>query len=401
MKKWIIGLFVIALISAVSTAALAGHIYYNEMQVYEDYQKRDLDIATLENIYINSAVPVKIAVTEGAPYIEFTQKFVDVLGHHPTYTLDIETKENSSYIILEKEKNIDMEFLVKESIEACYVYLPEQAINKLEVKNSYWSGDIDINLNTINIKELNVDASRGNIFLEGNYEKINVDASYGKIEIKSKGLAQVNISGNMECILNGNYSSIEIKNNDNKVWIESGLPADVRIEGSGDIRLRGSYKSIESNAYGNLDIKSDTICKAEFYNDGGGIKLDGAFDEVVIEAYHTNIDINTTIVPKRISILGDPAGATLMLPSNTLGLDVICKWKYCDDEDNRISNFPIQISDFPIQMKAQGENFRQYFFGDQSTKVSVQADTIYSIQLLDNGYKSENVVADKDQLPAN
>ena len=190
------------------------------------------------------------------------------------------------------------------------------------------------------------------------------------------------------CTLRGSYSDIEITDNDSSVWIDSQIPSQVKVATNGEVKLRGSYHSIESktSTSGSVDIQSDTLCKIDLYQYGanGQIKLDGAFDQIALEAYEAEVNINTTIVPKRMNIRGQLNDVTVMLPSNMTGLDVTCKW----DETVQMNDLPIHISDFPIQIKEQGENFRRYFFGDESTKIDIQSESLNKVQLLDNGYTS-------------
>ena len=52
MKKWLITLSIVALLGVISSATLAGHVYYNELKTYEDYDKKELSEKALQNIYI-------------------------------------------------------------------------------------------------------------------------------------------------------------------------------------------------------------------------------------------------------------------------------------------------------------------------------------------------------------
>ena len=54
MKKWLITLSIIVVLGTISSATLAGHVYYNELKTYEDYDKKDLSLENLKSIYIKS-----------------------------------------------------------------------------------------------------------------------------------------------------------------------------------------------------------------------------------------------------------------------------------------------------------------------------------------------------------
>ena len=80
MKKWLISLSVIFGVGFITSVILAGKVYYSDLQTYEDYDKQIINVQNLENLYIDSDVPVEVQVTDGEPYAEFSQTFTDLVG---------------------------------------------------------------------------------------------------------------------------------------------------------------------------------------------------------------------------------------------------------------------------------------------------------------------------------
>lgn len=410
MKKWIIILIAIILIGATSSGVLAGRVYYKEMKTYEDYDKKELQINGLENIYIDSDVPVNVKSTQGPAYVEFSQKFTDIVGKAPIYELEVEKKESTVYITLEQKTDLDVWLVIKENRALCTVYLPQMTINKLSIegpKHYNWDWDLleDLNFdfNNINIKELLVNTgSEGTIYLDGKYEKVDITQNRGKLEMNSKLPADVQIDGDIECKLAGDYNKIKVRGS-RDVSVDSELPAEVYVESNGNIILNGSYKQINIEGCGNpnIAIQSDTLCKANVYADQGTVKLEGAIGEMTVkidnheQVYDEQVYINTTVIPKHIDILGNSSNVKLMLPNNTPGIEVTYHNQLANTGNGYQGNDSEEskeiISDYVMQKNLTAGNIRRYIYGDASTKVFIQGNVDNSIYILDNGYISNSI----------
>lgn len=183
MKKWLIILSVIFSIGFISSAVLAGRVYYQDLKNYTDYDRKGLEIEALKNIYITSSVPVEIYPTTGAPYVEFNQTFTDLVGAAPEYELDVELKGENTYIELNEIKEIFLWLGIKESKAQLSIYLPQSTINRLNIQNnnhfSYRDNKQVINLEGINVNELVADMNEAEFILNGDYKKVKISASYG------------------------------------------------------------------------------------------------------------------------------------------------------------------------------------------------------------------------------
>ena len=415
MKKWIIILIAIILAGATSSGAIAGHIYYKEMKTYEDYDKKELQVNGIENIFIDSDVPVNIKATQGPAYVEFNQRFTDVIGKAPTYKLEVETKESIAYITLKQKSKVDLCLpVIKENKAFCTVYLPPMTINKLSLEgplNYSWDWDqledADFDFKDINIKELVVNiGSRGDIYLDGNYEKVDINMGEGKLEMNSKLPSDVKIDGDMACKFTGVYNKINVQGH-REISVDSKTPAEVSIEGNGNIMLNGSYKQIDIKGPGSPDIaiKSDTLCEANVYTDQGNVKIQGAIQAMTVKTENFGqVDINTTVIPKRINILGNCNDVKLMLPSNIPGIEVTYNNDYFKEQNNNgyrendsQENYSGEqqqiISDYKMKKNLTEDNVTREIYRDASTKILLEASVDNSIYILDNGYISHTAGA--------
>ena len=60
MKKLLITFSIIFGVGFIASAVIAGQVYYKELNAYTDHAKEKLDINALQNVYIDSQVPVQI-----------------------------------------------------------------------------------------------------------------------------------------------------------------------------------------------------------------------------------------------------------------------------------------------------------------------------------------------------
>ncbi len=398
MKKWIIILSAIMILGAASSGALAGHIYYKEMKTYEDYDKQELEMSGLENIYIDSAVKVSVQPTDGPAYVEFSQKFTSIIDKVPTYELQVESKEQAAYITLKQTTELDPAIGIKENRALCTLYLPRMALDKLSIKSleSYNHGvilanDLGLDLRHNDIKELFIHTNgRQTIYVDGNYEKVDITQLGGRIEMHSKLPVDLKIAGSGECQLTGAYSKIKVQGIEYLLDISSELPADVWIEigRHANVKLNGSYKQVDIKGRGYMDIgvKSNTLCQVSIDSEQGEVRLEGALQLVAVRLDGGKVDLNTTVNPKRIDILGGSGSTRLMLPDNIPGIELT-------DNSNihYEDNFPNEkkvISHYVLENTLAAGNIRRYMYGDGSTKIFIESNPYNNIYILSNGYIS-------------
>ncbi len=373
----------------ISSAALAGQIYYKEMQAYEDYQKKELDVIALKNIYIDSAVPIELKQTNGEAYVEFNQRFASIIKEAPTYKLDVQTREDTTYITVNQEKDIDVCFMVRENTALCSLYLPQEAIDKLVINNdmrNYWMNNnhnIAINLNKMDVKDLQISSNETKILLDGAYEKVKVSGN-GSLTMHSTIPAQVQLEGNIAGELTGQYHKVQLEEWGNQISIDSAIPTEVWAKGGrGNLKLTGNYTKVDVQGQqdGTIDIRSNSLCKANIDHAFGSTYLEGAFQDVLVYSREGDVAINSTVLPDKLSLLGNANKISLLLPSNLEGLEVTYNPSYFESNQEPISDFLLQREDI-------GNQARKYTFGDLSTKILVEASESNKFYILDNGYIS-------------
>lgn len=412
MKKWLIILTVIFVVGGITSATLAGYIYYNELKTYEDYDKRELRDAALENVYIKTSVPVEIHPTKGQPYVEFTQKYTDIVGFAPKYKLNIEEKEDTTYIDLQQIKDMSISLGVKEDKASLVVYLPEKDIKKLSVENSiygyYYRTKQVIDLEKINIAELDLDVENSEMKLNGRYEKINISAHASTINMQSQIPAEVRISGVGKQNLSGQFKRIVIKDNAYEVNINSENESSVELEcSSSQIRLEGKYEKIDVNCDNStIDVRSESICKLSTNGRNNTINADGAFEVIRLEEDEANVEVKTTMIPKSIEMKGetDNSKFNLVLPSNISGYTLSCtsfREEYYNDyytdkeyEENfyeinkRIEQECYFRSDFESIEKEENKGEIAYKYGDGKIPIALNVTRNVKLNINDGGYSS-------------
>ncbi|MEG0580376.1 MAG: hypothetical protein RR490_10715, partial [Niameybacter sp.] len=71
LKFFVAGCLVLVGIGVVGTGVTLGEMYKTNQTVFEMNQKEELKATALQNLYIESDVPVRIMPTEGQPYVTF------------------------------------------------------------------------------------------------------------------------------------------------------------------------------------------------------------------------------------------------------------------------------------------------------------------------------------------
>lgn len=402
MKKWLIILSVIFSIGFISSAVLAGRVYYEDLKNYTDYDKKELQIEALKNIYIKSSVPVEIYPTTGAPYVEFNQTFTDLVGVAPEYELDVQSKGENTYIELNETKELFLWLGVKEEKAQLSVYLPQTTINRLNVQNSdyfsYRHNRQVINLEGINVNELAVDMNEAEFILNGNYERIKISASYGKINLKSNTRAQVFTDGHLVQNLSGEFDKITIRNNSQDIIIDSTSESNVEINNNNsNIDLKGNYSKVKIEGDNNtIDIRSESVCQLSTEGYDNYITGNGAFDVINLEEKSSEVEIQTTVIPTKVN-LGQQAyynAVSLTLPSNILGFTV----KYLGDyyiedeefgyyESYRDNTIDLQ-SDFTVQSGKSDKGEQIFTYGDGTLPILISGEQENSLEIIDGGYSS-------------
>lgn len=393
MKKWLIIFSLICGISFIASIAIAGQVYYKELNAYTDYDKKELEMVALNSVYINSQIPIQIEVTEGKPYVEFNQSFIDLLGMAPEFKLEIKTKANNTYINLEQIKETTIYLGVQKDVASLKIYLPKKAYETIQVTNNghmYYNkkSEHTINLENIDADKIDINVAYSEVNLEGSYGQILIHMDSGMLKVHSKKPTQLEAEGNIKTNLTGQYESVDIQSIDNKeVYVDSEVPTSIKVvSNKSDIRLRGKYDKINLEGYSNtIDAKSNSICKIVIENEKGYINLNGAFEEIIInEGQQAAIDIQTTVIPECIKILGyitDPISLTL--PSNINGFEL----KYIGDYKSEIGNK--LLSEFNIVERASLKEEKTYIYGDGSTPIIMDANSDFKLEIIDGGYSSE------------
>ena len=409
MKKCLIILSIIFGMSLISTAVLAGKVYYTEERVYEDYDKKELDSAFLQNVYINSAVPVNVYVTKDKPYVEFNQKFVDLTGCVPEFELKVETRPEATYIDLNMTKDIYLWLGVKENQQELSVYLPQQVIEKLNIQGNayYHSGKrTTVNLDGVDIQDLEIAMDDADVILDGNYEKISLIMAIGSATITSHTPAQLYTQGSIKQDLKGQFKKITIENNWKNINIESTYETKVSIDARrAEIFLNGKYKEITLQGdHNTVDILTDTKCQLNTQGNDNMINTSGSFDSIDMNEAISDIAIKADQMPKKMKFAsrGRESNVKLTLPSNVKGFSV--KYKTIDrdygimedeEELNRYLNELVnQIdieSDFMLETTAPSQKEFVYTYGTGETPIVVEREyeEQAKLEIIDGGYTSK------------
>lgn len=391
MKKWLIALTIIFGASLLTSASLAGKVYFKEASVYTDYDKQKLDLTNTKSIYINSDIPVEVKPTTGEAYVEFNQSFEDVLGEHPEFELKVEHKGNECYINLNQTKDVNIWVMVKKDEAMLTVYLPTQALDALQIihqsyRNEYSWPQID--LTGIDVKNLDINQNSTNISLEGKYENIDISSGgSGNINISSKQKARVKLQGRANYNLEGLFDTVEI-DGDGLIKMNTSEPTKVTINSfNSEIKLEGSYSMVTLLGNDNsINMKTNTLSDVSIEHYYGDITLDGPLNIVKVNGEGSTIDIQTTVNSKSIEVTGEQNSTTLRLPSNIPGFKIMRIASHMDDDTYQMDetgeyiSTPKINSDFNITQ----QNKDTYTYGDSSLKMMVQIGE--GLRILDNGY---------------
>lgn len=383
MKKWLILLSVLFVGGGVTSAGLAGSIYFQDRQVYTQHEKEELNRAALNNIYVDTQMPINIEVTDGTPYVEFNQTYTDLIGNAVKYELQVEEKGDATYISLKRGEHSNITIDISQNEGSATLYLPKQAINNLTVERNggeYWYGET-YNLKNIDINNLVINSYRASIYLDGSYK--NIDISGGNlVELKTNTLSTVKINGKGTYNLDGKFEHIDIDNALGDVNINSEVATEIDINTSGNINLQGNYNKIDIKSWGGtINVNSGTPYSIELEGDNVAADLNGAIQELSSEIRNGNITLNTIIVPDRIELDGNDNNIELGLPSNVPGFKVIYEDFYSEEDDgNNIK------SEFELKEALESQDTLTYSYGNGKCKITLSKQYNTKLKMIDNGY---------------
>ena len=195
MRKWLIALAIIFGASFITSASLAGKVYYQGGMVYTDHDNKPLDLTNIDKIYIKSDIPVTIKPTTGEPYAEFNQSCETFFGDNEKLELTVASKDKNCHINLLQVQESKFNFGKRRNKKALTVYLPVKALDTLDVdyvgyRDVYHTEEID--LTGFDIKNLRIEQHWTDVKLDGNYENINlITGGASTININSKQQANV------------------------------------------------------------------------------------------------------------------------------------------------------------------------------------------------------------------
>ena len=410
MKKGLFILSIIFILSFISSAILAGKVYYDDLKVYTDQKTEQLNNDALENIYIKSSARVDIYPTAGEPYVEFTQSFIDLVGIAPKYDLRVEEKDKSTYITLEQLNEVIISLGVREENSKLAIYLPQKQIDKLSIKNVnyYFSSNNAqmINLQGIDIKQLDMDVYASEIILDGKYESIDISSHGGSINLISHIPVQFCSKGRIDQDLSGKFESIKITGSGRRINIDSEEACNVELDSyESIINLKGNYANIDlignSN---NIDLHSETPCKLETEGDNNVTTGVGAFNKMLLKETSSKIDLKTTIIPKKLQFNRCEGNTSikLTLPSNIPGLNI----SYTDIK-NLEDYYEEYDEDYEAYKKEQNENMMRliesdfnlkgetiedgkycYTYGDKSIPITLSQEGDTLLEIIEGDYTS-------------
>lgn len=408
MKKWFIILSIICAVGFISSAVLAGRVYYEDLKTYEDRDKKDLNKEAIQNVYIESAVPVEVQPTKGEAYVEFSQKFVDLVGIAPHYKLEVTEKGESTYIELNQISEILLWLGVKQDDARLTVYLPEGSMKSLSIVGPDYYGTSNknqvINLEKININDLRIETGHADFNLNGSYGRVSLSAANGTLNMNSTSAAKLYTTGRMKQYLNGAFEKIVIKENNEEVNINSIQSAHVEIENNYSVNhLEGKYERIKLiGNHNQIDLRTDTECKLITEGYENEVYANGAFRTIDLDEVGSEIEIQTTMIPENIQMLGETSQTTLSLtlPSNIPGF-MIKYVEYNTDQYDYQSDAPdyemesylgdegrnIQ-SDFNPISKENKNGQHVYRYNDGSTLILVKREADIKLEVIDGGYSS-------------
>lgn len=379
LKFLLAGCLVLAGIGVVGTGVTLGEVYKNNQTVYEASESATLNQAALENVYIESDVPVRIMPTEGKARVEFEASGHGLMIPEPKYKLDVTSEGKSSYINLKEVQGPEVYLFTNNIRQELTVYLPEKDMNTLKVvtntlnyhKSFSYASKANINDLVLNVGAIDLD-------LEGNYNQVDIrsrNSGNGSIKIHSNTPAVMYIEGDCNTNLTGQIQQVHVKNIYNSdgetININSDLEAKIKVDNRySDVLIEGKVKDITMNTQGgNLFVDSNTsyniLINASDYVD---TNLKGMIETATIESEYGNVRLYPTGTPKRIEVLGNDVNVHAVLPADISGFEIKRKTEGYAEED--MNNF---YTDFEVKSETMGEQLKRIYFGDEAMKMYISS----------------------------
>ena len=379
LKFLLAGCLVLAGIGVVGTGVTLGEMYKNNQTVYEVSESADLNQAALENVYIESDVPVRIMPTEGKARVEFEASGHGLMIPEPKYKLDVTSEGKSSYINLKEVQGSEVYLFTNNIRQELTVYLPEKDMNTLKVvtnnSSNYHGGRSFSYTSKANINDLVLNVGSIELDLEGNYNQVNIRSANGNINLHSTTPAVMYLEGGVNTNLTGQIQQAHVKNIHNSygedININSDLEAKIKVDNRySNVLIEGKVKDITINTQGgNLSVDSSTpyniLINASDYVD---TNLKGMIETATIEGEHGNVRLYPTGTPKRIEVLGNDVSVHTVLPADISGFEIKRKTEGYAEGD--MNNF---YTDFEVKSETMGEQLKRIYFGDEAMKMYISS----------------------------
>ena len=377
LKFLMAGCLVLAGIGVVGTGVTLGEMYQTNQIVYEASDSEVLNQAALENVYIESDVPVRIMPTEGQARVEFSASGQGLMIPEPKYNLEVTNEGKSSYINLKEVQGSEVYLFTNNIRQELVVYLPEKDINTLKVTNgvssNYYGAQGFTYTSKANIKELVLRVGRIDLDLKGNYGQMDIQARSGNMAIHSNTPAIVNVQGGNDVKLTGQLQQVTVKDSSNgghnNVFISSDIESKIDIDNSySNVIIEEKVKDVTMTTNGgslmvNSESPYEVILNA---NDQVDVNLKGKIERATIEGNYGQVKLYPTGTPKRIEVLGEQMDVHAVLPADISGFEI--KRKVEGYSEGEMGDF---YADFEVKSETINEQLRRIYFGDEAMKMFI------------------------------
>lgn len=377
LKFLIAGCCVLMGIGVVGTGVTLGEMYKTNQIVYEAQESADLNQAALENIYIESDVPVRIMPTEGKARVEFSANGQGLMIPEPKYDLEVTNEGKSSYITLKEVQGSEVYLFTNNIRQELVVYLPEKDINTLKITkgagNHYYGAQGFTYTSKANIKDLVLRVGRIDLDLKGNYEQVDIQATGGNMTIHSNTPAVLNIQGGNDIKLTGQLQQVMVKDSSNgghnNLFISSDIESKIDIDNRySDVMIEEKVKDITMTTNsGSLAVDSESPYELVFNADEHvDVNLKGKMERATIEGDYGDVKLYPTGTPKRIEVLGEQVNVHAVLPTDISGFEI--KRKAVGYTEDEMGDF---YADFEVKSETVNEQLRRIYFGDEAMKMFI------------------------------
>lgn len=380
LKFLIAGFSVLIGIGVVGTGVTLGELYKTRQMVFEASQNADISANALENIYIESDVPVRIMPTQGKPRVEFEANGSGLMIPEPKYDLKVTSEEKTSYINLKETQGSEFYIFTNNLNMELVVYLPEADINTLKVTTNqggaYYGGRDFSYTSKANIKELSLNVGSIDLDLNGSYNNIDIKAGSGEVDITSNTPAILSINGGSNVKLNGQLQEVMVdgrsRSNMSKLLIKSALEAKIDISNSyADTVIEGKVKEIAMRDQGgSVTVNSSTPYNISLQSqDNVDATLKGMINTAAIEGYSGCVRLYPTGTPKRIEVSGENIGVNAVLPQDISGFEIKKVTNGYNEEEYGNNSY----IDFEVKSENITDQLRRIYYGDEAMKMFINS----------------------------